>query len=180
LGDYIHRVTDTLLASEFLPAKYRLKLMRIAGYQVAPDASIWAKASFRSKKIVVGANVFINIGFFYDGYALLDIEENVRIGQYVKVLTASHEIGPAEQRGQIEVISAPVSIGFGSWIGCGVTILPGVHVAPGCVIAAGAVVTRSTEPNGVYAGIPARRLRDLDAQGRAALSVTPSSPPPPC
>lgn len=31
----------------------------------------------------------------------------------------------------------------------------------GGVIAAGAVVTESTEPNAVYAGIPARKIRDL-------------------
>lgn len=32
---------------------------------------------------------------------------------------------------------------------------------PGCVIAAGAVVTRDAEPDGLYAGVPARRIRSL-------------------
>ena len=30
-------------------------------------------------------------------------------------------------------------------------------------IAAGAVVNRDLEPHGLYAGVPARRIRDLDA-----------------
>ena len=40
-------------------------------------------------------------------------------------------------------------------------ILPGVTIAEGCVIAAGAVVNKSTEPDGLYAGVPARRVKDL-------------------
>lgn len=54
------------------------------------------------------------------------------------------------------------TVGDGCWIGANATILPGVTVAPGCVIAAGAVVTKDTEPDGLYAGVPARRVRDLD------------------
>lgn len=168
MGDYAHRVTDALLSSELLPVMFRMKLMRAAGYDVARNSCVWAGASFRSKKLSIHGNVFINVGFFFDGYANLRIEQNVRIGQFVKVITATHEIGPHEQRGQVEVVGKPVTICAGSWIGCGVTILPGVRIAPGCVIAAGSVLTRSTEPDGVYAGAPARRLRDLEAADVAA------------
>ena len=49
----------------------------------------------------------------------------------------------------------------GAWIGASCTILPNVTIANGCVIAAGSVVTKSTEPNGLYAGVPAKRIKDL-------------------
>ena len=42
----------------------------------------------------------------------------------------------------------------------GCTVLKGVTVATGCVIASGAVVTRSTEPYGIYGGVPARRIAE--------------------
>lgn len=45
-------------------------------------------------------------------------------------------------------------------IGTNATILP-VRIADGVVIGAGAVVTRDIEAPGVYAGNPARKLRDL-------------------
>lgn len=45
-------------------------------------------------------------------------------------------------------------------IGSNATILP-VTICDGAVIGAGAVVTRNIETPGVYAGNPARRLRDL-------------------
>lgn len=46
------------------------------------------------------------------------------------------------------------------WLGGGCTVLKGVTVATGCVIASGAVVTRSTEPYGIYGGVPARRIAE--------------------
>jgi maltose O-acetyltransferase len=92
---------------------------------------------------------------------LLTIERNVRIGQFVRVITATHEIGPPWQRCTIEAMVKAVTIEEGCWIGSGVTILPGVTVRQGCVIGAHSLVTKNTEPNGLYVGNPARRIRDL-------------------
>jgi acetyltransferase-like isoleucine patch superfamily enzyme len=44
------------------------------------------------------------------------------------------------------------------WIGAHASVLDGVRIARGCVIGAGAVVTKSTEPYGVYAGVPAKPI----------------------
>lgn len=51
-------------------------------------------------------------------------------------------------------------VGDGVSIGSNATIMP-VRICNGTVIGAGAVVTRDIELAGVYAGNPARRLRDL-------------------
>jgi maltose O-acetyltransferase len=162
MGDYLHRVTDAILASELMPASVRMKLMRKLGYDVSEEACIWAGASLRSKKLTIGSGVFINVGFFYDGFERLEIGDNVRIGQNVRIITATHDIGPSTQRGLIEVVGKPVSIKRGSWIGCGTTIMPGVTVAEGCVIGVNSLVNSSTEPDGLYVGTPAKRIRDLD------------------
>jgi maltose O-acetyltransferase len=52
-----------------------------------------------------------------------------------------------------------VRIGDRCWIGARATILPGVSIGDGTVVAAGAVVTKDCEPDALYAGVPARRLR---------------------
>jgi maltose O-acetyltransferase len=171
MGNFTHRVTDALLRSEFLPVRARMRLMRQAGYDVHPSACLWAGAILRSKNLTLGPNSFINIGFFFDGHARLEIAANVRIGQFVRVITASHKIGPPEQRCTFEVTGGPVMIGEGSWIGCNVTLLPNTTVAAGCVIATGAVVTRSTVPNGLYAGVPARLTRLLHGGEDAAIPL---------
>ncbi len=169
MGDYLHRVTNAFLGSELLPAGTRTKLMRLVGFKMSKDACIWAGGNFRSKNISIGSGVFINVGFFFDGYDALEIQDNVRIGQFVRVLTATHNIGPHEQRGPIETFGLPVKIEAGTWIGSGVTILPGVTIAAGCVIGANSQVATSTEPDGVYAGTPARLIRKLDAGDAGAV-----------
>ena len=42
-------------------------------------------------------------------------------------------------------------------------------IADDVVVAAGAVVVRECAAGGVYAGVPARRVRDLDIAGEALL-----------
>ena len=162
MGDFGHRIMNSFLASEALPASARLALMRKVGFKIARDSCIWAGGSFRSKNLEIGSGVFINVGFFFDGYDHLTVGDNVRIGQFVRVLTATHHIGPSGQRGMIEVVGKAVHIEPGCWIGSGVTILPGVTIQKSCVIAANSVVTECTDPDGLYAGNPAMRVRDLD------------------
>lgn len=52
--------------------------------------------------------------------------------------------------------SAPITIEGDVWTGANVTVVPGVTIAKGCVIGANAVLTKDTEENGVYLGVPAR------------------------
>lgn len=85
------------------------------------------------------------------------------MGPRSMIITAKHSIGGPEMRaggGRPE----PVVIGDGTWIGAGAIILPGLNVGAGCIIASSAVVTKDCEPNGLYAGVPARRIRDVDGE----------------
>lgn len=170
LGDYSYRVGNALLGSALLPASLRTRVMRLAGFDISRKTTIWAGANLRSKRIRMGPGVFVNVGFYHDGYDWLEVGCNVRIGPYVRILTATHNIGPPHQRCLIEVVGMPVRIGDGCWIGAGVTIMPGVTIAEGCVIGATSLVLKSTEPNGLYAGTPARRIRDLECPGNDPLS----------
>lgn len=47
------------------------------------------------------------------------------------------------------------------WIGANVTVLPGVKIGKCAVIGAGSVVTCDVDAYGVYAGVPARKIRDI-------------------
>ncbi len=54
----------------------------------------------------------------------------------------------------------PVVFGDFVMVGMNCVILPGVTIAQGTAVGAGSLVTRSTEPWSVYAGSPARKIRD--------------------
>jgi len=161
MSDYLHRVGDAILQSAVVPASLRGRLMRRLGYEIGYGSVLWSGASLRSKRISFGTQVFINVGFFYDGADEVVICDNVRIGQFVRLITATHEIGPGTQRCTVAAITKPIRIEDGCWLGSACTILPGVTIERGCVIAAGSVVTKSTQAHGLYAGTPARRIKDL-------------------
>lgn len=51
-------------------------------------------------------------------------------------------------------------IGDDVWIGHGSIIMSGVHIGSGCIVAAGSVVTKDLEPYKIYAGIPAKKIKN--------------------
>jgi serine acetyltransferase len=53
----------------------------------------------------------------------------------------------------------------GVWIWPDARIQPGVRVAHGCIVSTASVVIEDTQPNGFYAGNPARRIAELDDHG---------------
>lgn len=56
--------------------------------------------------------------------------------------------------------TSEVIIGDNVWIGSRVLILSGVHIGNGSVIAAGSVVTSNIPDNSLYAGVPAKLVRE--------------------
>lgn len=62
----------------------------------------------------------------------------------------------SERVGCIEVMD-------NSFIGNGAIVMYDVRIAENNIIAAGSVVTKSTEPNSVYAGVPAKKIGAFDA-----------------
>jgi maltose O-acetyltransferase len=94
--------------------------------------------------------------------APVSIGSNVFLAHDVALLTNTHEMGPSAQRAA-RTIGEPIVIEDGCWLGARVTVLPGVTIGRGCVIAAGALVTADCEADGLYLGIPARRVRTLPA-----------------
>lgn len=51
-------------------------------------------------------------------------------------------------------------IGEDVWIGARSIVMTGVKIGDGAIIAAGSVVTRDVEPYAVYAGVPAKKIKD--------------------
>jgi acetyltransferase-like isoleucine patch superfamily enzyme len=63
------------------------------------------------------------------------------------------------------VTAAPIVVGRNVWIGAGATVLQGVTIGDDAVVAAGAVVTRDVPPRVLVAGVPARVVKAVVAEG---------------
>lgn len=148
------------------PSKLRIILFRMAGMKIGNNTRIThGFFADRPDGVTIGDNCFLNHFVHLHNGADPDTRINfgngVFVGPEVKCLCATHEIGTAQRRaGKVKYGSIVVEDGV--WIGAGAIILPGVRIAKGGVIGAGAVITKSTEPNGLYVGVPATRVRDLN------------------
>ncbi|MGE5826863.1 MAG: sugar O-acetyltransferase [Micromonosporaceae bacterium] len=111
-------------------------------------------------QIHVGERCFINYGAIILDSAAVTIGSDVQLGPAVQLLTATHPLDPATRHTGLES-AAPISIGFGAWLGGGVIVCPGVSIGDECVIGAGSVVTRDLPPRVLAVGNPARVVRDL-------------------
>lgn len=161
MSDFVHRVVDSMIAGAAVPVSLRACLLRRTGYRVGERLEMYSGAQMRSKRIAFGDSCFVNAGLFYDGCGDVTVGNRVAFGPHVRLITATHDIGPSEKRCSSHAVVRPIIIEDGCWLAAGVTVLPGVTVQRGCVVGAGAVVTASTEPDGLYLGVPARRVRDL-------------------
>ena len=63
--------------------------------------------------------------------------------------------------------SRPVTVGANVWIGENVCVLPGVTIGDGAIINANAVVTKDVPAGCIVAGVPARVIKQWDADQKA-------------
>lgn len=110
--------------------------------------------------IRIGRRCSVNPYCVLYGHGGLFIGDHVRIAAHCVIVPANHGIAldagliadqPLTRRG--------IRIGDNVWIGAGVRILDGADIGEGCVVAAGSVVRGRLEPNGIYAGMPAKLVR---------------------
>lgn len=147
--------------------RLRTKILRLAGVTIGRGTTIGGTMHVHgggrpASRIRIGANCWINDSCIFDSSAPITIGDKVALGQGVMILTNTHLLGPSEYRAG-PLVSLPVIVGDGAWIGARTTVLPGVTIGPGAIVAAGAVVNRSVAADTMVAGVPARLVRELEA-----------------
>lgn len=159
-ADFKRNVFLRFAMSSLVDVWLRRVLLRRWGATLADTAYLSPGSYFNGSDFAIGDGCFLNHGCYIDTYAPVRLGRNVWIGQRTTILTATHDLGDASQRAGTPH-GKPVVIEDGCWIGASVTVCPGCIIGPGCVIAAGAVVAHDCDANGLYGGVPAQRLRDL-------------------
>jgi acetyltransferase-like isoleucine patch superfamily enzyme len=163
LKNHFWRIFNSFQQSTILHSKIRTELLRFFNVKIDKTARLAEGVYLGSNNIVMGKGSFVNINSFLDGNAPITIEEHVRLAPYVKILTGTHDYRNSVIRVPLEdgTVCKSVKIKRGSWIGMNAIIMPGVTVEEGCIVAAGSIVTKDTIPNGLYVGMPAKRVKDL-------------------
>jgi len=116
---------------------------------VHPDATVSPHAAveagcFVAAQAVVAPDALLGRGAIVNHGAIVD--HDVQVGAFTHVAPRA-------------ALGGGVHIGRGVLVGAGANVLPGLKVCDGVTLGAGAVVRAEIGEPGVYAGVPARRVR---------------------
>ena len=120
-----------------------------------------------SGNLTIGRNVYIGpFGLIAGGTPGIVFEDFTTLAYRVQVFTQSDDYSGETMTNSTvpkaykKEFFAAIRLGRHSIIGAGATIMPGAHLAEGTSVGAAALVLKPTEPWAIYAGIPARKIRE--------------------
>lgn len=140
----------------FFGSSWRVWLLKCFGMRhcghvsVYPSARVWAPWN-----VEMGSWVAIDDEVNLYSAAKITIGTKVAISREAFICTASHDVTKPNR----PLITAPITICDGVWVGARAIILPGVTIGEGAIVAAGAVVTKDVEPWTVVGGNPAKFIK---------------------
>lgn len=135
---------------------------RAVNARIEPGAIIRDQVEIGDNAVIMMGAV-INIGAEIGAGTMIDM--GAILGGRATVGKNSHIGAGAVLAGVIEPASAqPVRVGDNVLIGANAVVIEGVQIGNGAVVAAGAIVTQDVPENVVVAGVPARIIKEIDAQ----------------
>lgn len=123
------------------------------------------------RKVEVGAGSSIERGNLFMSEGGVTLGRDVLLAPHCKLITRQHTFGElgkpiydqAMEYGQIVIEDW-------AWLGAGTIVLPGVRIGKGAIVGAGSVVSKSVPAFEIWAGNPARKIRDRNASGQGSLT----------
>ena len=150
--------------SEIVPKRF---CKMIAYYYT--DARI-RKLYWKRLNVHMGEETYSNLGMI----AVNSPKTEIRIGKNVSIAPYVTFIGESDANNGKEILNLPymkkirksqkIIVEDEVWIGANVTILPGVHIGKCAVIGAGSVVTKDIGSYSIWAGVPAKKIRDISCE----------------
>lgn len=133
--------------------------------RIEPGAIIRDQVEIGDNAIIMMGAV-INIGAVIGASTMIDM--NAVLGGRATVGANAHIGAGAVLAGVVEPPSAePVVVEDDVMIGANAVVIEGVRIGKGAVVAAGAIVIDDVAPYTVVAGVPARKIKDIDEKTKS-------------
>jgi len=112
-------------------------------------------------QLTLGSRVFIGQCTHLSVMQPLVIGSHTLIGANCYLLTNQHRFQSREMPIREQGYDcAPLSIGEDVWIGANCVLMPGIVIGKGAIIGAGSVVNKNVGAYEIWAGLPAKKIKD--------------------
>jgi len=133
--------------------------IQVAHLVMGENCKVHNHVTMLAGTILIGNNAWIGQRSHLDGTSELEIGNDVTIGFNCHLWTHSNRGGLP--KGSNLITCKQTVLENQVWLmGCNTVVNPGVTMRKGSVALANAVVTHDTEPNCIYGGIPAKKIRN--------------------
>ena len=135
----------------------RVALLRLFGAKIGKNVLICSRVHvWFPWHLSIGDCSAIGRSVEIYNYQNVLIGSNAVISQYSYICTAGHDYTSRS----MDFYAKPIVIGSFSWLAAGVMVCPGVFISDGSVVGARSLVAADLAEWAVYAGVPARKIKD--------------------
>ncbi len=140
-----------------LPMWFKRAVLRLFGAKVGVGLIIKPKVNIKYPwRLSIGNHCWIGEQVWIDNLDMVTMGNNVCISQGAMLLTGNHNY----KKPSFDLITNPIVLEDGVWIGAKAVVCPGVTAGYGSVFSVGAMLTKNTAPLGIYSGNPATKLME--------------------
>ena len=157
-GSLIKRILWYLVSMVFFKTSWntlsnlKVFLLRVFGATVGKKVVLKPNINIKYPwNLVIGNHCWIGEGVWIDNLDQVTLEDHVCISQGAFLECGNHNY----KSSSFDLMTAPIYVKQGSWIGAKAVVGPGVTLGSHAVLSLGAVATKDLEPYTVYSGNPA-------------------------
>jgi len=146
--------TNMLLfkSSWFILSGPKVALLRLFGASVGQGVVIKPNVNIKYPwRLKVGDHTWIGENAWIDNLADVTIGSHVCLSQGAMLLTGNHNF----KKESFDLITKPITLEDGVWIGAKTVVCPGVHCKSHSVLAVGSVAIGDLDEYSIYQGNPA-------------------------
>jgi len=149
-------VNACFFTSYFPINSVKIILLRLFGAKIGKGVIVKPAVNIKYPwKLEVGNHVWIGEKVWIDNLAQVTLSDNVCLSQGSFILCGNHNY----KKTSFDLMTAPVFLHEGVWIGANAVVCPGVICFSHAVLTVGSVANRNLEEYTIYQGNPALSLK---------------------
>ena len=138
---------------------WRAFLLRLFGARLGPKCHFYAKGRIWAPwNLHCEDRVSLADDAELYNPSLFTIGSHAIISQGAYVCGATHTYNDPG----FQLVSMPMRLGAYSWVCARAIVSPGVNLGQGAILGLGSLATKDLEPFGIYAGVPAKKVKERE------------------